>query len=58
MNDEISKLNAQTKICNDELEKIKFARGAYTSGMHPRIKDGFGFQNGAKDKSNGSQEGP
>jgi hypothetical protein len=38
LNDNIAKLNAQIKISNDELEKIKFARGAYTSGRHPKIK--------------------
>jgi hypothetical protein len=50
LNGDIAKLNAQLKTCNDELEKIKFARGAYTSGRHPSIKDGAGFQRGANTK--------
>jgi hypothetical protein len=32
LNDKIAKLNAQVKICNDVLKRLKFARGAYTSG--------------------------
>jgi hypothetical protein len=35
LNDDITKLNAQLKTCNDELEKLKFARGAYTCGRLP-----------------------
>jgi hypothetical protein len=29
--------------CNNELEKLKFARGAYMSGRHPMIKDDVGL---------------
>jgi hypothetical protein len=58
LNKEIAKLNAQVKTCNEELEKVKFAWGAYLSGRHPMIKDGLGFQKGAQDKSNRSHEGP
>jgi hypothetical protein len=50
LNDEIAKLNAQTKICNDELKNIKFSREAFVNGRNPRIKDGIGFQKGAKDQ--------
>jgi hypothetical protein len=32
---------------HDGIDKIKFARRAYTSGRHPSIKDGVGFQRGA-----------
>jgi hypothetical protein len=32
LNDKIAKLNAQVKICNYVLKKLKFARGANTSG--------------------------
>jgi hypothetical protein len=39
LNDDIASLNAQHKNAHDELEKIKFARGAYTSGRHPSVKD-------------------
>jgi hypothetical protein len=28
--------------------KVKFARVAYLSGRHPKIKDGLGFQRWAK----------
>jgi hypothetical protein len=58
LNDKIAKLNAQVKICNDELENVKFSRGAYLSGRHPSIKHGLGFQKRAKDKSNMSHDGP
>jgi hypothetical protein len=50
LNDDIAKLNAQLKTYNDECEKIKFARVAYTSGRHLSIKDGLGFQKEAKHK--------
>jgi hypothetical protein len=50
LNDDVTKLNAQLKTCNDELEKIKFARGSYTSGRHSLIKDGVGFQREANTK--------
>jgi hypothetical protein len=48
LNDETAKLNAQTKICNDELEKIKFARRAFVNGRNPWIKHGLGFQKGSQ----------
>jgi hypothetical protein len=51
LNDEIAKLNAQAKTCNDELEKIKFAKGDYLSGRHPRIQDGIGFERGTKNNA-------
>jgi hypothetical protein len=50
LNDNIVQINAQLKTCRDELEKIKVARDAYTIGRHPFVKDGLGFQKGAKDK--------
>jgi hypothetical protein len=49
LNDEITNLNDQLKICKTECEKVKFARDAYTIGRHPSIKDGLGFQRGTKD---------
>jgi hypothetical protein len=52
----IEKLNTQVKLANDELDKIKFLRGAYTCGRHPSIKGGLGFQKGTKDKT--SHEAP
>jgi hypothetical protein len=58
LNDDIAKLNAQLKTYNDECDKIKFAREAYTSGRHPLIKDGLDFQKGANNKSMKSQEAP
>jgi hypothetical protein len=58
LNDDIAKLNGQLETCNGELDKIKFALGAYTSGRHSMIKDGLGFQKGAKDKSKKSHEAP
>jgi hypothetical protein len=39
LNDDIAKLNAQLKVCKDECDKIKFARGAYIIGRHPSIKN-------------------
>jgi hypothetical protein len=48
LNDEIANLNAQLKTCNNECDKIKFVRDAYTIGRHPSIKDGLGFQKGTK----------
>jgi hypothetical protein len=44
LNDGIAILNVQLKTCKDEVEKIKLARGSYTIGRHPSIKDGLGFQ--------------
>jgi hypothetical protein len=58
LNAKIAKSNAQIKITNDELEKVKFAREAYTSGRHLLIKDGLGFQKGSNDKSKKSHEAP
>jgi hypothetical protein len=34
------------------VEKVKFARNAFTVGRHPSIKDGLGFHGGAKDTKN------
>jgi hypothetical protein len=48
MNNDVGSLNAQIKTCKDNYEKLKFARDAYTIGRHPSIKDGLGFQKGAK----------
>jgi hypothetical protein len=48
LNDEIVQLNIQLKICKSEVEKVKFARDAFTIGRHPSIKAGFGFQKGTK----------
>jgi septal ring factor EnvC (AmiA/AmiB activator) len=50
LNARIEKLNVQVKNANDKLNRINFARDAYTIGRHPSIKDGLGFQKGAKDK--------
>jgi hypothetical protein len=47
-NDEIAKLNVQLKTSKNELEKVKFARDAFTIGRHPSIMDGLGFQKGTK----------
>jgi hypothetical protein len=44
LNDEIVQLNVQLKTCKNEVEKVKFARDAFTIGRHPFIKDGLGFQ--------------
>jgi hypothetical protein len=49
LNDKIVQLNVQLKTCKNEVEKVKFARDAFTIGRHPSIKDGFGFQKGTKD---------
>jgi hypothetical protein len=48
LNDEIANLNAQLKNCKNEVEKVKFARDAFTIGRHPSIKDGLGLQKGTK----------
>jgi hypothetical protein len=56
LNDDIVQLNDQLKTCRDELEKINFAMYAYTIVRHPSIKDGLGFQRGAKTKK--SHEAP
>jgi hypothetical protein len=44
LNNEVTNLNGQLKICKSEYEKIKFARDTYTIGRHNSIKDGLGFQ--------------
>jgi hypothetical protein len=49
LNDEIVQLNVQLKTCKNVVEKVKFARDAFTIGIHPSIKDGLGFQKGTKD---------
>jgi hypothetical protein len=46
--DEVASLNAQLKTSKSELDKIKFARDAYTIGRHPSIKDGLGFKREVK----------
>jgi hypothetical protein len=43
LNDEVASLNAQLKTCKNNFDKLKFARGAYTIGRRPSIKDGLGF---------------
>jgi hypothetical protein len=43
LNGEIAHLNDQLKTCKNEVEKVKFARDAFTIGRHPSIKDGLGF---------------
>jgi hypothetical protein len=48
LNDELASLNAQLKTSKSELDKIKFARDAYTIGRHPSIKDGLGFKREVK----------
>src|SRR6187455_1151520 len=48
LNDELASLNAQLKTSKSEVDKIKFARDAYTVGRHPSIKDGLGFKREAK----------
>jgi hypothetical protein len=48
LKDEVASLNAKLKTSKSEVEKIKFARDAYTIGRHPSIKDGLGFKREAK----------
>jgi hypothetical protein len=48
LNDEIVQINFQLKTCKIEVEKVKFARDAFTIGRHPFIKDGLGFQKETK----------
>jgi hypothetical protein len=48
LNDELASLNAQLKTSKSEIDKIKFARDAYTIGRHPSIKDGLGFKREVK----------
>jgi hypothetical protein len=52
LNNEIVQLNVQLKTCKNEVEKVKFARDAFTICRHPSIKDGLGFQKGTKDTNN------
>jgi hypothetical protein len=56
LNDEVASLNAQLKTCKSDLDKLKFARDAYTVGRHPSIKDGLGFSKEAKNLT--SQRAP
>jgi hypothetical protein len=48
LNNDVANLSTQLKTCKNDYEKLKFAKDAYTIGRHPSIKDGFGFQKGAK----------
>jgi hypothetical protein len=48
LNEEIVQLNIQLKTCKNEVEKVKFARDAFTIVRHPSIKDGLGFHGEAK----------
>ena len=48
LNDELASLNAQLKTSNSNFDKLKFARDAYTIGIHPSIKDGLGYKREAK----------
>jgi predicted nuclease with TOPRIM domain len=48
LNNEVASLNAQLKTCKDDFNKLKFARGAYTIGRHPSIKDGLSFRKETK----------
>jgi hypothetical protein len=51
LNNDVASLNAQLKTCKDDYDKLKFARDAYTIGIHPSIKDGLGFQKGTKNST-------
>jgi hypothetical protein len=48
LNNDFASLNPQLNTCQDNYEKLKFARDAYTIGRHPSIKDGLGFQKETK----------
>jgi hypothetical protein len=48
LNNDVANLSAQLKTCKNDYDKLKFARDAYTTGRHPSIKDGLGFQKGTK----------
>jgi hypothetical protein len=48
LNNDVDNLSAQLKTCKNDYEKLNFARDAYTTGRHPSIKDGLGFQKGTK----------
>jgi hypothetical protein len=52
LNDEIAHLNVQLKTCKNEVDKVKFARDAFTIGRHPSIKDGLGFKKETKNTKN------
>ena len=52
----VASLNAQLKTSKNDLDKLKFARDAYTIGRHPSIKDGLGFKREAKNLT--SQRAP
>jgi hypothetical protein len=66
LNDEVASLNAQLNTSKNDFDKLKFARDAYTSGRHPSIKDGLGFQREGKNLTShkapisrqGEREGP
>jgi hypothetical protein len=48
LNDEIAHLNVQLKNCKIEVEKVKFARDAFTIARHPSINDELGLQKETK----------
>jgi hypothetical protein len=48
LNNNVASLNTQLKTCNDNYEKLKFARDDYIVGRHPSIKDGLGFRKETK----------
>jgi hypothetical protein len=56
LNDEVVSLNAQLKTCKVDFDKLKFARDAYTIGIHPSIKHVLGFRKEAKNLT--SQRAP
>jgi hypothetical protein len=51
LSEENAKLIVQATTCKEEHDKLKFARRAYMSGRYPKIKDGVGFQKGAKENT-------
>jgi hypothetical protein len=51
LSEESAKLIVQATTYREEHDKLKFSRGAYMSGRYPRIKDGVGFQKGAKENT-------
>ena len=48
LNDEIAHLNVQLKTCKSLVDKVTFARDAFTIGRHSCLKDRLGFQKGTK----------
>jgi hypothetical protein len=38
LNDEVASLNAQLKTSENDFDKLKFARDAYTVGRHPQLR--------------------